>query len=211
MMLLVLVYGCAAPRPELRGEALRLARIEARLAARQFAAVDASGYATTKADAWYEFAYDAHAQGDRTGVVDEALDEAAAILQRIEAHGNAIPVQAPSRLSRMVRVREDLWGKIATQEQHEHFACAQSSIARASVQLLEAGHAYNDLGWRAARPYVQAAERYVRKADAQIRRCGGAQEQGPEVDDALERSQPVIQRARVFPEELPLPGMNAPQ
>jgi OmpA-OmpF porin, OOP family len=150
----------------------RLVQVEARLAALQLASVDAESYAFAEARAWYEFAYDVYAQGERGRVMQQALAQAESILDRIECCGGVIHVQAPVAIANTRHVRADLWSRLARLQQHERFACAQGDIARMRVQLIAAGHAYWDFGWRHARPYVQAAQRLGDAADEGLKHCG---------------------------------------
>jgi OmpA-OmpF porin, OOP family len=176
---LMVLTGCAMQSvgPAPADMAARLAHVESRLAALQLTTVDANSYAFAKAHAWYEFARDVYAQGDRSATAEQALDEAGAILQAVEQHGGPVHVQAPAHITRAVRLREDLWQTLASVEQHERFVCAQANAARLRVQLIAAGNAHYEFGWRHAKPYVQAAERYARAAQAQTTHCNAGQAQ----------------------------------
>jgi OmpA-OmpF porin, OOP family len=178
---LMVLTGCAVQSvgPAPAGVAARLVQVESRLAALQLTTVDANSYAFAKAHAWYEFAHDVYAQGDRSATAGQALDEAEAILQAVEKHGGPVRVQAPAHITRTVRLREDLWQTLAAVEQHERFVCAQSEAARLLVQLVAAGNAHYEFGWRHAKPYVQAAERYARAAQAKAARCTETKDEDP--------------------------------
>jgi OmpA-OmpF porin, OOP family len=205
---LMVLTGCAVQsvRPAPAGVAARLAQVESRLAALQLTSVDANSYAFAKAHAWYEFAHDVYAQGDRSATAGQALDEAGAILQAVEQHGGPVHVQAPAHITRAVRLREDLWRTLATVEQHPRFACAQSEAARLRVQLIAAGNAHYELGWRHAKPYVQAAERYARAAQAQTMHCDA----GPaQLEPGAASAEDATQPARLTPNAVsqPLPPL----
>lgn len=165
--------GCSATvvAPERASTDLRLAQVEARLAALQLAGVDSESYAMSEMRAWFEMAFDANSQGERGAVLGAALSQAEAILRRVECCGGSIHVQAPVSISRNKEVRPDLWARLQLLQQHQFFSCAQGDIARLRVQLVAAGHAYSDLGWRHARPYVEAADRYTRQAEYRVRSC----------------------------------------
>jgi hypothetical protein len=192
---LTVLTGCAmqsvGPAPV--DMTARLAHVDSRLAALQLATVDANSYAFAKAHAWYEFAHDVYAQGDRSATAGQALDEASAILQAIEKHGGPVHVQAPAHITRAVRLREDLWQTLAAVEQHPRFVCAQSEAARLRVQLIAAGNAHYELGWRHAKPYVQAAERYARHAQRRVERCDG---------DVAEAPAPGLDTRRALPTQV---------
>ncbi len=149
----------------------RLTQIEARLAALQLAGVDGESYAISEARAWFELALDTNSQGERGALLWEALGQADSILRRVECCGGSIQVQDSVSISRTPEVRPDLWARLRSLQQHDYFTCAQGDIARLRVQLVAAGHAYDDLGWRHARPFVEAADRYERQAEAKIDGC----------------------------------------
>lgn len=183
------VGGCGSfATPAARsGESTRLARAEARLAALQLRGVDAESYALAEARAWYELALDAQAQGEGGSLVAEALAHIETILQRSECCGGVVDVQAPVLVSRRRPLRQDLWAQLGSMQQHGRFTCAQGDIARLRVQLVAAEHAYQGFGWRHARPYVAAAERYARRAHHKIDNCDGADAEPavPAVTDRL--------------------------
>ena len=175
---LVLVWslvltGCAAiaVAPNTNEIDARLARLQDRLAALQLAGVDSESYAIAEARAWFELAFDAHAQGDRGAVIEQAVAQSESILRRVECCSETIHVQAPVQIAGMNKVRPDLWARLSALQQHAHFGCAQGDIARLRIQLITAGIAYSDLGWRHARPYIAAAERYVRSAERRTEVC----------------------------------------
>jgi hypothetical protein len=178
------VVACSATTvvPEQAAIAERLAQVESRLASLQLAGVDSESFAMSEARAWLELALDANSQGERGTLLREALARADAILRRVECCGGSIHVQDSASISRPKEVRPDLWARLRALQQHEYFTCAQGDIARLRVQLIAAGHAYSDFGWRHARPYVEAANRYTREAEAKVNICLHP-ERGAEADE----------------------------
>jgi outer membrane protein OmpA-like peptidoglycan-associated protein len=70
------------------------------------------------------------------------------------------------------KVRGDLWEKAeALKKNIDSFRCAGDKIAQLEVQLVWAGHEERELGWRHAKPFLQAAERLAREADARMEAC----------------------------------------
>jgi outer membrane protein OmpA-like peptidoglycan-associated protein len=51
------------------------------------------------------------------------------------------------------------------------FRCAQRQIACAEVELVHAGHEFNQQQWRHAKPYVQIAEDQIAQAQTLIEQC----------------------------------------
>jgi outer membrane protein OmpA-like peptidoglycan-associated protein len=69
------------------------------------------------------------------------------------------------------KIRADLWQKAADWKNHSGFPCGEDLVAQLEVQLVWAGHEDNQLGWRHAKPYLQAAERLAKEAGRKIDAC----------------------------------------
>jgi outer membrane protein OmpA-like peptidoglycan-associated protein len=68
-------------------------------------------------------------------------------------------------------IRPDLWRQAAELKKRPGFSCGEDLVARLEVQLVWAGHEDNQLGWRHAKPYLQAAERLAGDARRKIDAC----------------------------------------
>ena len=145
-------------------------RVADRLTALQATGVRGDHYFYVKAQAWLDLARDASYQNDRSGVVRQSVAEADMLVRRIENRDLEIPTQTTA-IPTAQRLREDLWEKAEQLKTHKDFACAQAQTARFEVQLIAAGHANRELGWRFAKPYVQAAERLGAEAQEQLVVC----------------------------------------
>ena len=141
-----------------------------RLAALETSGVRGDHYFYVKAQAWLDLARDASYQNDRSGVVKQSIAEADTLVRRIENRDLEIPTQTTA-IPTTQRLREDLWEKAEQFKSHKDFACGQAATARFEVQLIAAGHANRELGWRSAKPYMQAAERLAAEAQEQIVLC----------------------------------------
>ena len=141
-----------------------------RLAALETSGVRGDHYFYVKAQAWLDLARDASYQNDRSGVVKQSIAEADTLVRRIESRDFEIPTQTTA-IPTTQRLREDLWEKAEQLKSHKDFACGQATTARFEVQLIAAGHANRELGWRSAKPYMQAAERLAAEAQEQIVLC----------------------------------------
>lgn len=132
-------------------------------------------YHLAKAQAWLEYAFDARAMRDHSGVMEEALGYSGSLIGKLEVADKNISSETmigPHSL----RLREDLW-RLAEEMKHlRGLGCAASKIAQFEVQLVQAGHAYQLLGWRHSRPYLQAAERLSHDAQANALNCAKASE-----------------------------------
>ena len=133
--------------------------------------VPIAGYHFAKAQAWLDFAMDEYTINDRTRVVEEALSQALGIIEPLEKDVGQISLATPI-IPTSTRVRTDLWDKAeAMKKNSEAFRCAGDKIAQLEVQLVWAGHEEKELGWRHAKPFLQAAERLAREADDQLAAC----------------------------------------
>lgn len=127
-------------------------------------------YQLAKAQAWLAYAFDARAMRDRSGVIEEAMQQSRALTAKLEGGDKDSSLDTPIGLQSM-RLREDLW-RIAEEMKRLHASgCGASKIAQFEVQLVQAGHAYRLLGWRHSRPYLQVAERLSHEAQAQALVC----------------------------------------
>lgn len=127
--------------------------------------VPIASYHFAKAQAWLDFALDAYTMNDRSGAADEALRQAVDIIKQLEAGKKDIGMTTPI-IPTSALIRPDLWARAEKLKKHANFHCAADKVAQLEVQLVWAGHEEKELGWRHAKPYLQAAERLAREAAA---------------------------------------------
>lgn len=127
-------------------------------------------YHLAKARAWLDFAFDARAQRDAGGAVDAALAQVQALAMQLEAGAPDISLETPLIVG-AARLREDIWERAEAMKRQDGRRCAAARIAQFEVQLVQAGHAHELLGWRHARPYLQVVERLAKDADARLQAC----------------------------------------
>ena len=129
-----------------------------------------ASYHFAKAQAWLDFAMDEYTINDRSRVVEETLRQALDLIEQMEAGKKGISMYtAIIPTSSLVRV--DLWKRAEELKKHANFRCAEDKVAQLEVQLVWAGHENKEFDWRHSKPYLQAAERLAREADAQIASC----------------------------------------
>ena len=124
-------------------------------------------YHFSKAQAWLDFARDEYTSNDRTGVIEAALKQSLEIIQQMENKATNISRET-ILLPTSKKIRTDLWLQVETFKTHTNFNDAQDVIAQLEVQLVWAGHEDRQLGWRQAKPFIQAAERLARDAQARL-------------------------------------------
>jgi OOP family OmpA-OmpF porin len=117
-----------------------------------------------KAQCWLDMAQQNYHENDRSRVIEEALAESQALVDALEK-GTA-PTDRTPPVGNSVRLREDLWTRVAKVKAAPAAACVAAQAACLEVQLVWAGHEYAEGGWRHANPYIGIAER---KADAMDR------------------------------------------
>lgn len=146
-----------------------------RLQALNEGGVDNTNYFLTKARNWVDFAYDEYTDNDRSVVAEAALQEALALIESMEAGQKQISTDTKI-IETSTRLREDLWA-IANRLKQDPvgFQCAQANVAELEVQLVWAGHEYEELGWRHAVPAIDKAERLARSAEESAANCGQPQ------------------------------------
>jgi outer membrane protein OmpA-like peptidoglycan-associated protein len=130
-----------------------------------------SNYHFAKAVHWLEFAYDEYQVKNRSGVIEQALSEGTRLIALMENRQPQLPDDTPL-IAGAMRVREDLWSVVARfKADKDGFRCAGGDVGRMEVQLVWAGYIQKEMGWRSAKPYLQAAERYYRDALAAAETC----------------------------------------
>ena len=130
-----------------------------------------TAYQYAKALHWVDFALDEYEMKNRSGVIDQALAEGARLIEALEQKRTGMSMET-TMIPLSVRVRDDLW--VAAEKlkaDKDGFKCSGGDVARLEVQLVWAGHIQRDLGWRSAKPHLQAAERYYRDAVAGAETC----------------------------------------
>ena len=127
-------------------------------------------YHFAKAQAWIDMAMDQYTMNDRTQVIEDTVSQAHQLIVQLEAKSSNISMDTPL-LPTSRKIRADLWQKAADWKKHPGFPCGEDLVAQLEVQLVWAGHEDNQLGWRHAKPYLQAAERYAKEAGRKIESC----------------------------------------
>lgn len=127
-------------------------------------------YHFAKAQAWIDMAMDEYSMNDRTSVIEDTVREAHGLIAQLEERKSGISMDTPILPTSKV-IRPDLWLKAADWKKHPGFPCAEDLVAQLEVQLVWAGHEDNQLGWRHAKPYLQAAERLAKEAERKIEGC----------------------------------------
>lgn len=149
-------------------------------------------YNLAKTQAWLDFAFDARAQRDTSGAVGEALAEAHRLAALLETKANDIGLDTPI-IPSALKLRDDIWLKAGEMKRHQGFRCAAARIAQFEVQLVQAGHAEKELGWRHAKPYIEAVERLVKDLEASLAACPPPVTSVDQLPPELSEQPPAVQ------------------
>ncbi len=131
-------------------------------------------YNLAKAQAWLNFAFDARAQRDDVAE-GEAFAESEKLTTKLEAQTDSITHDTPIIPSSM-KLREDLWQKAEAMKRDANFGCAAQWVAQFEVQLVQAGTANKQLGWRSANPYLKTAELNAKNIEDSLQACNAKKE-----------------------------------
>ena len=130
-----------------------------------------AAYHYAKALHWVDFALDEYEMKNRSGVIEQALGQGGQLLDALEQKRSSLPMTTEI-VPLSAKVRDDLWAAAEKlKADTEGFKCSGGDVGRMEVQLVWAGHIQRDLGWRSAKPHLQAAERYYRDALAGAETC----------------------------------------
>lgn len=174
--------GMSAEAPQLAPEGSRITdqAISSDIAAinnlqKRLADVNTNGtpiatYHFAKAQAWIDMAMDEYVMNDRTQVIEDTVRQAHELISLLEAKNDHITMETTILPTSKI-LRPDLWKKAAELKRHPGFSCGEDLVAQLEVQLVWSGHEDNQLGWRHAKPYLQAAERLAKEAQRKIEAC----------------------------------------
>jgi OmpA-OmpF porin, OOP family len=154
----------------IRADLKYFASLQTRLAALNAKGIPAGNYSLSKATAWLDFAQEEYTDNDRSGIVERILSQALVLIKKMES-GDLAPEKATKIIEGSQRIREDLWTKLATFQQHRQFDCIQGKVAQTEVQLVWAGHEELEGGWRHSKPYIEIAEHQVSAIESALPDC----------------------------------------
>jgi len=187
----LLILFCCLPalasadnRPTTPADLEQIERLQKQSDKLGFSTSGTNQYAVSKARAWLDLALDEYYETDRTGIVQDATGEAAAILDGL-ARDPAFDASATALPDASEKVRPDLWQQAAAMKQHADFACASPKIAELEVQLVWTGHEKWTSGWSHAEPYARIAENLAYEAQRELDAC--ALKHAPTAPAVIER------------------------
>jgi len=171
-----LLCACLMPlahadnRPTTPADLARIEQLQRQVDKLGFGALDVNDYALSKARAWLDLALDEYHEKDRSGIVQDASTEAAALLKALES-SQAFDAGATPHPYASEKIRPDLWDKVEAMKRHPEFSCAARRIAELEVQLVWTGHEKWESGWMHADPYARIAENLAYVAQHELDAC----------------------------------------
>lgn len=162
----------AAPPSVVRADSATMESLQQRLRQLSAAGVGPGSYSLGKAQCWLNTARTQYAENDRSSYVQESLQESARIIQALEADKTSTPGFETPLVARSKRLRDDLWARLAQfKAQTGTLACTGAIVACGEINLVRAGHAEQQIGWRTATPYLEMAEDATDRAQVEAARC----------------------------------------
>lgn len=137
------------------------------------AGVMVKSYNFAKAQCWLDTAKTQYHENDRTGYIEEALEQSIGLIRTIETNKAAATLgnSATPLIAGSDRLRDDLWSRLNAAKTRPGFECAAQTVACAEVRLVRAGHANQQTGWRQANPHIGMVEDALKLADRQAATC----------------------------------------
>lgn len=143
--------------------------LQGRIKALNDSGIRVDDYHLSKAQCWLDTSFHEYTRNDRGGYPQAALSESARIVAALEGKQN--PGMETPLVNDAQRLREDLWAQFNGLKTHAGFSCAAQAVACGEVELVHAGNEIHDGGWRHAKPYIQIAEDYLKKAEERAAAC----------------------------------------
>lgn len=129
-----------------------------------------NNYHVCKAIHYLDWLHEEYSENDQTGVITSVSHSMESLLLALEAKANKIDTST-AIANTSIRLRDDLWQIAEKIKTKTPANCLPCEVARLEVQLVWAGHESEELGWRHAAPYIQAAERLAKEALAAKSSC----------------------------------------
>jgi OmpA-OmpF porin, OOP family len=145
--------------------------LQQRLSNLNKAGVPIKNYNFAKAQCWLDTAKTQYHENDRTGYIEQAMEQSVLIMNALDANKAAAPVTNTPLIAGSDRLREDLWTRLGALRGARGFECAAQTAACAEVRLVRAGHANEQTGWRQASPHIAMVEEQLRQAEREAAQC----------------------------------------
>jgi OmpA-OmpF porin, OOP family len=169
--------GTANPQAEritderILAERKALDGLQTRLKVLNDAGVPVKSYTHAKAQCWLDSAKTQYHENDRTGYVEEAMEQSTLLIRSLETDKTKLAGNDTPLIAKSDKVRDDLWARFATLKGKPGFSCVEQIVACNEVRLVRAGHANQQTGWRQASPHIAMVEDALKVAEREEAAC----------------------------------------
>ncbi len=160
-------------RPTTPADLERIEQLQRRVDKLGFGPLGPDNYTLCKARAWLDLALIEYHERERTGIVQDAVEQAAVLLHKLEADPAYLGLDTPHPYA-SEKVRADLWQVADRLKQQGDPACVGCKLAKLEVQLVWTGHDKWEAGWSHAEPFARIAENLAYEVQAGNGRCSAA-------------------------------------
>lgn len=129
-----------------------------------------NNYHFCKAQHYLDWLHEEYSENDQTAVITSISNSLENLLSQLEARKKNIDTTTIIA-DTSVRLRDDLWQIADNSKAKTPAHCLPCEVARLEVQLVWAGHEQEELGWRHAAPYINAAERLAKAVRSANSNC----------------------------------------
>lgn len=133
--------------------------------------VPIKSYTHAKAQCWLDSAKTQYHENDRTGYVEEAMEQSISLIRTLETDKTKLAGNDTALIANSDKVREDLWARFTALKAKPGFSCVEQIVACNEVRLVRAGHANQQTGWRQASPHIAMVEDALKVAERDEAAC----------------------------------------
>lgn len=135
-----------------------------------FGPLGTNNYTLCKARAWLDMALIEYHEEDRTGIVQDAVAQAAQLLNKLDADPAYMGWDTPHPYA-SEKIRADLWQIADKLKSSKEVSCVGCKLAQLEVQLVWTGHDKWEAGWSHAEPFARIAENLAYEAQFSVAKC----------------------------------------
>jgi outer membrane protein OmpA-like peptidoglycan-associated protein len=174
LLALLLIPGFAAQaegnRPTDPADLERIEQLQRKVDKLSFGPLGPNNYTLCKARAWLDMALIEYHEQERTGIVQDSVEQAVLLLSKLDADPKYLGFDTPHPYA-SEKVRTDLWQIADEFKQSGDMSCIGCKLAKLEVQLIWTGHDKWEAGWGHAEPFARIAENLAYEMQVDAARC----------------------------------------
>lgn len=178
-LLLVVLFAVSpaaqaeSSRPATAADLQQIEQLQRRVDKLGFGPLGPDNYTLCKARAWLDMALIEYHEQERTGIVQDAAEQAELLLDKLEADPAYVGLDTPQPYA-SERVRADLWDIADNLKRQGRDGCLGCNLAKLEVQLVWTGHDKWEAGWNHAEAFARIAENLAYEAQVDAGKCNPA-------------------------------------